>query len=81
MATLYQRLIGSPLLGNLLHKLFSGNQPLLNQELRQCVGLSEAGDKKLLYRERFYRYASSLIAKAFFRRELERGALTQLQHL
>jgi len=26
----------------LLHKLFSGNQPLANQELRQCVGLCEA---------------------------------------
>src|SRR5262249_13956800 len=37
-----QLLIRRPFLGNLLHKLLSRNQPLLNQELRQCVSLREA---------------------------------------
>src|SRR5215813_8286415 len=31
-----QLLIRRPFLRNLLHKLFSGNQPLLNQQLRQA---------------------------------------------
>jgi hypothetical protein len=34
-------LIRRPFLGNLLHKLFSGDETFLNQELRECVGLVE----------------------------------------
>src|SRR4029434_7413381 len=34
---------------NLLHELFSRNQPLLNQEFRQCVSLRQAGDEKFLH--------------------------------
>ena len=48
----------------LLHKLFSGYQPFLNQELRQCVSLREAGDEKFFQRDRsfiwFCHCASSL---------------------
>ena len=39
-------LIRRPFLGNLLHELFWGDKPLLNQQLRQCVSLREAGDEK-----------------------------------
>jgi hypothetical protein len=46
------------------HKLFSGNQPLLNQQLRQCVGLRETGDEKVFQCDRlsiwFCHCASSL---------------------
>src|SRR5215475_7868412 len=49
-----QLLIRRPFLRNLLHKLFSGNQPLLNQQLRQCVGLREAGDEKFFHRDRSF---------------------------
>src|SRR4030095_5810549 len=31
------------------NKLFPRNQPLLNQELRQCVSLRQAGDEKFLH--------------------------------
>jgi hypothetical protein len=41
-------LIRLSLLGNLLHKLFSRDEPLFNQDLRQCVSLREAGDEKFL---------------------------------
>jgi hypothetical protein len=37
-------LIRRPFIRNLLHKLCLGNQALLDQELRQCVNLREAGD-------------------------------------
>src|SRR5262249_53446831 len=59
-----QLLIRRPFLRNLLHKLFSANQPLLNQQLRQGVGLREAGDEKLFHRDRsfiwFWHCTSSL---------------------
>ena len=35
-------LIRRPFLRNLLHELFSGDEPLLNKELRQGVGLRKA---------------------------------------
>jgi hypothetical protein len=34
--------IRRPFLGNLLHKLFSRDDSLLNQELRQCIRLRKA---------------------------------------
>jgi hypothetical protein len=37
-----QLLIRRPFRRNLLYKLFLGNQPLLNQELRQCISLRKA---------------------------------------
>src|SRR4029453_14972947 len=40
--------------GNLLHKLFSGNQPLLNQQLRQCVSLRQTETKKFFQGDRSF---------------------------
>ena len=43
-----QLLIRRPFLGNLLHKLFSGNKSFLNQQLRQCVCLHKALRQQVL---------------------------------
>ena len=68
----------------LLHELFSGNQSLLNQELRQCVGLRKTGDKKFFHRDwsliRYYHFWSSLVAVALGC-NLDRVVLSQLQRL
>jgi hypothetical protein len=47
-------LIRCPFLRNLLHKLFAGNELLLNQELRQCVSLRKTGDDKFFQREQVF---------------------------
>ena len=59
-----QLLTRCPFLRNLLHKLFSRDEALFDQELCQCVSLSETGDEKLLHCNRlliwFWHCASSL---------------------
>ena len=47
-----------------MHELFSRNQPLLNQELCQCVSLREAGDEKFFARDGlfvWFCYCASLL--------------------
>ena len=46
-----QQLLRRPFFRNLLHKLFSHNQPLFNQEFRQGVSLRKARDEQLFHRD------------------------------
>jgi hypothetical protein len=72
-------LIRRPFFRKLPHKLFSGNHPLLNQELRQCVSLREALDEQLFQRDRLFIcfcHCASLLACY-----LDKVIVSQLQRL